>query len=983
MVILARRLTSAVGLLAAGGCALWLWATFVAPPGFRVLITGSSTGLLTGLAGGVLHVLAVAAGCLLLGAIPLAAVRSRSRRERARPGRLVCMELRLGREDHASPYEVSKIFDGLAGVLRPSPARRLLRGAETLTLKLVSRPGTGAVRFLIQAPKGYQGVIAARLRASYPDTKLTPLDPGDTDPLGLAGIAPPLAVLRRWLGGERRGGVGVEVLRLKKARRWVWALATTKDYEHAPVESLLSVMHDLSVACQVELVLTPAPGLLERYAGRIVRRRERGFIGESHLGPAEPGVESVVAQKHLKGAVEGVGRAWWWFDYRILVPQGHEHAARHVAGVVQETRAENHLRARVMRPRRRLYAWRSARGLPPLFPALYTGALSSSELASLWQLPSLRLKNVPLHRVSAREILASAAISRDPRHAVMRDERGPLGLHPVDRRKGWLVLGASGAGKTAALAPYAAAIAKDDSRALVIVDPKEDFARLSLALVPTRRTVHYLDLGAPRYGLNILASEHLAPEIRADIFIAVIRELLGESAIGPRSDLFLRAAIQAVTIVEPVPALQHVKALLDPFDSGYREWVTRELRYHHEIDFVRDYWQHTFPLMVKHNSRFVAEAVSAPTNKIGRFLASPSLNLLMTHPVQLDLEGIIRRREILIVNGSKGAVGEDNANVFCSMLVVLLQRALHQMQRSDAGERVQTALIIDEAHNVFIPSFATLLSEGRSGGIEVTAALQYTGQINDEQVKAGIRSLLQNISIFRERDFEDARATAALAMEVFQDSIRGEVEDQRRIRLDPMDIVNQPDHRAVNLWLAHGVPQPAFTADTEPMERLANGPAATRAREHHKRSQQRRGYHPHDEGRYIQPPLVRSIHEPVIARFRTLHIDLAGWPACLPVERVERVTVVFHPEAGAPLGLDAHPEDATGRHYTATLPENPDSIAWLPAGRYRLRIHVWADGEPAPRVWASTHSPRGDGIPLAVRISEEPQRPQATLAVSA
>jgi hypothetical protein len=760
MAILARRATAAIGLLAAGGCALWLWARLLAPPGLRVLVTGRSTGLLTplgALAGGVLHVLAVLAGCLLLGAIPLTVVRGRARGVRAR-GRLVCMELRLGREDHASPYEVSKIFDGLAGVLRPSPARRILRGAESLTLKLASQPGAGPVRFLIQAPQGYQGVINARLRASYPDTKLTPLDPGETDPLGLAAIAPPFDVFRGWLRGERvgGGGVGVEVLRLKKARRWVWALATTKDYEHAPVESLLSVMHELPVACQVELVLTPAPGLLERYAGRFVRRRERGFIGESHLGPAEPGVESVVAQKHLKGAVEGVGRAWWWFDYRILVPEGHEHAARQVAGVVQETRAENHLRPRVMRVRRRLYASRCARGLAPLFPALYTGVLSSAELASLWQLPSLRLKNVPLHRISAREILASAAISRDPAHAVMRDERGPLGLHPVDRRKGWLVLGASGAGKTALLAPHAAAIANDDSRALVIVDPKEDFARLALALVPARRIVRYLDLGEPRYGLNILASEHLAPEIRADIFIAVIRELLGESAIGPRSDLFLRAAIQAVTIVEPVPALQHVKALLDPFDAGYREWVARELRYHHEIDFVRDYWQHTFPLMVKHNSRFVTEAVSAPTNKLGRFLSSPSLNLLMTHPVQLDLEGIIRRREILIVNGSKGAVGEDNANVFCCMLVVLLQRALHQMQRRDAGQRVQTALLIDEAHNVFIPSFATLLSEGRSGGIEVTAAFQYTAQIQDERVKAGVRSLLQNISIFRERDFEDA-----------------------------------------------------------------------------------------------------------------------------------------------------------------------------------------------------------------------------------
>jgi hypothetical protein len=51
-----------------------------------------------------------------------------------------------------------------------------------------------------------------------------------------------------------------------------------------------------------------------------------------------------------------------------------------------------------------------------------------------------------------------------------------------------------GAGKTAALAPHVRAVAEDDDRALAIVDPKEDFARLCMGLIPIRRTVHYLDL---------------------------------------------------------------------------------------------------------------------------------------------------------------------------------------------------------------------------------------------------------------------------------------------------------------------------------------------------------------------------------------------------------------------------------------------------------------------------------------------------------
>ena len=741
----------------------------------------------------------------------------------------------------------------------------------------------------------------------------------------------------------------MDVLRVKKARRWVWALATTKDYEHSLIESLVSVMHALTTPCVVELLLTPAPTLLERYTGHALARRERRFMADRRFGPNEPGADGVVAKKHLQGAVEGVGRAWWWFDLRVIVPRGHEPHARQVAGVIQETRGENYLRVRVMRVRRRLYAWRSGRGLPPLFPALWSGALSSAEVASLWHLPTLRLKGVPLRRISAREIAATSAISRDPAHAVMRDEHGPVGIHPADRRYGWMLLGTAGAGKTAALAPHVRAVAEDDERALVIIDPKEDFARLCMGLIPTRRTVHYLDLGAPRYGLNILTAGHLTPEIRADIFISVIRELAGESSVGPRSDLFLRAALQAVMIVEPVPALQHVAALLDPYDAGYREWVTRELRGHHEIDFVRDYWERTFPQMVKHNPRFFAEAVAAPTNKIARFLTSPSLNLLMTHPVQLDLESIIRRREILIVNGSKGAVGESNANLFCSMLILLIQRALHQMQRVEAQERVQAALVIDEAHNVFIPAFSTLLAEGRSGGLEVAAAFQYTGQIADESVRAGVRSLLQNVSIFRQRDFQDARAAAALAMEVFQDNISGDVEDQRRIRIDPIDIVQQPNYRAVNLWLANGVPQPAATASTQPMEELVatpearEAPPAPRARTAFCAATTRMT----TGATYSRRWCGRSCR-PIVARYRTIHIDLPAWRKRPPLAEIVRVALVLKPPSDAPLAYAAEPsEESLADTRSSSRRRTKPRLA--PGRNIRCEVLACVRGEPEPR----------------------------------
>ena len=323
---------------------------------------------------------------------------------------------------------------------------------------------------------------------------------------------------------------------------------------------------------------------------------------------------------------------------------------------------------------------------------------------------------------------------------------------------------------------------------------------------------------------------------------------------------------------------------------------------------------------------------------------------------------MIQNHDVVIVNGSKGAVGEDNANLVCALLIIGTQRTLHQQQRKEPDDRADTALVIDESHNVFIPSFATLLSEGRSANLEVTAAFQYTGQIIDERVKSGIKSLLQNISIFRLREFEDARAAASLAMEVFSDNIKGEQEDQRRLRLDPMDIVNSPDYRAANLWLAKGIPQPVFTASTTVIESSA---AKERSRRHHEQEQRHRGYHPHDVGKYIQAPLVHDIASPVMARYRTVHIDLTGWSSSPAAQTIRRVTMLLQPSEGNPIGFVADPADSTNRRFCVCIPSDPEEVAWLPPGNYGISIIAYAADETSPQIW--TYAKK-------VEISDEPLR---------
>jgi hypothetical protein len=248
---------------------------------------------------------------------------------------------------------------------------------------------------------------------------------------------------------------------------------------------------------------------------------------------------------------------------------------------------------------------------------------------------------------------------------------------------------------------------------------------------------------------------------------------------------------------------------------------------------------------------YAAQALNPPRNKLERLISTREIDTLLRHPYSLDLEGILERGEVLIVAGAKGAVGEDNSVLVSQLLLQVLQRALQAQQDLPERGRRRISLLIDEAHNVLTPSVARMLAEGRSAGLEAVFAWQYSAQIRDEVIRSGVRSLLQSISIFRMREMEDARALAGLAMEVYSDRISVDQDEQERLRFSPDDIVKLPVHRAINLWVADGVPRGGFLAQTLPMEPLHDGSLA----EHHLSAQRERGgFYP----QFLPAPIMRT-----------------------------------------------------------------------------------------------------------------------------
>ena len=764
---------------------------------------------------------------LALTATAVVVARTVHRRRRARA--VTRWELRLGRDDLANPYRVQEAFEGITGAIAARWYERIWCGCDHFALETHRLPDL-SIRFTVAAPRELGPAIRGPLEDLYPDVEL----------IETAG-APTWART---------------VVRVGKREPFVLSIQTNRNYEHAFSESLVALLSAHDHETTVQLVLTPAPAFVHRRARRLLKRRERALQHADHRDERELGIDSVVEAKELKGALELQHRSLLYFDLRVAGTDPT--TVRRAAGLHAQLRSENALVPRQMRVRRRLYARRVELALPNPLPGLRRGVLSTSELATLWQLPRARVKHARLPRAAVRRAIAPPDIARDPERVLLRDERGPVSIAPADRKYGHALIGGQGGGKSSVMARHFANDVQDLDRAVILIDPKGPLAELCLGLVPAGRTVHYLDLGRPEAGFNPLAID-ATPGVRAAAFVQALIDANPPGAIQAASDSFLRQAVAAVCAIEPEPTLWHVYAMLDfAGASSYRERAIPRLDAVQGADFARNYWHNEFPALVGDRG-WAAQALNPPRNKLERLISTREIDTLLRHPHAIDLDEILERGEILIVAGAKAAVGEDNTILVTQLLLQFLHRAIQARQQLEEAERGRVSLLIDEAHNVLTPSVAKMLAEGRSAGLDAVFAWQYTAQIRDEVIRSGVRSLLQSISIFRMREMEDARSLAGLAMEVYSDRISVDHDEQERLRFSPDDVVKLPIHQAINLWVADGTPRAGFLAHTLPMEPLVDD---ERAQAHLDAQRDRGGHHPE----FLPDPIPRPASMPEAAR---------------------------------------------------------------------------------------------------------------------
>ena len=381
--------------------------------------------------------------------------------------------------------------------------------------------------------------------------------------------------------------------------------------------------------------------------------------------------------------------------------------------------------------------------------------LNIEELASVFHLPHTNVETPNIVWANSKTAEPPAKlpiITGTPEHdenisafglTNFRGINHQFGLYRKDRGSHIYVIGQTGTGKSKLLELFALSDIFH-GHGYAIIDPHGDFAINNMRFIPGSRLkdVIYFNPADTNYPLGFNPLEVTDPRYKNNISSEVIGVLkrMFDYSWGPRLEYILRYTILALLDRPSTTMLDITRMLTD------KQFRNETLSYCQDT-VVLNFWKIEF---ASWNEKFATEAVAPILNKVGAFTANPTIRNIIGQPKStFNIRQIMDEGKILIVNLSRGLIGEDNAGILGAFLVTKIQLAA--MSRSDiinAEDRRPFYLYVDEFQNFATDSFAVILSEARKYGLNLVVANQYISQM-DENVRGAVFGNVGTIVSFR------------------------------------------------------------------------------------------------------------------------------------------------------------------------------------------------------------------------------------------
>ena len=368
-----------------------------------------------------------------------------------------------------------------------------------------------------------------------------------------------------------------------------------------------------------------------------------------------------------------------------------------------------------------------------------TSILSTEELASIFHFPNKTVETPHIEWLKAKAAQVSAEVPMTGGTHIgfgyYRGVRRPVNVHLRDRMRHFYIIGKTGVGKSELLKEMIKQDI-DEGHGVCVIDPHGDLIDDTLRYIPPKRAEDVIlfdpsDTERP-VGLNLLEVES---ESQKHFITGAIINLMYKlydpqrtGIIGPRFEHAVRNAMLTIMCEPGTTFIEIVRVMTD-------QKYLKELLPKVNDPIVRRYWTD----QIAQTSDFhKSEVLDYIVSKFGRFVTNKMMrNIIGQSKSSFDFRDVMDNGKILLVNLSKGKLGEENSTFLGLLIIPKILAAAMSRASIQEDQRRDFFLYVDEFQNFATPDFAVILSEARKYHLGLTVANQFIGQM-DEEVKNAV-----------------------------------------------------------------------------------------------------------------------------------------------------------------------------------------------------------------------------------------------------
>ncbi len=637
----------------------------------------------------------------------------KDRNEKANDG--VLMEVRVPRDNEVEIGVAEQMFANLYGIGGKGDglAEHFTVG-NAVSFEVVGLPGE--IRFFVHCPKKFADLVEKQILGSYQDADVSIVNEYNI-------FAP---------------NTKSAYTRLVLDEEPYCPLRVAENFTGDPFANVLSTLSKMSEneGAVVQIIVTPTDGNWQKNGAKFVQK-----IENNNSDPEKKKIG--VSQEKLQAISKKVAKPGLSTEIRIMTSAPDEAIAKmHMDNIVGAFDQYNNpgvnklkkVKVEKKNEKKFLYDVIYRRT-----PEAKESILNVEELAALYHFPNKNITTPNIHWLLSRELVADNSISSDIKskdtiwvgNNYFRGKKKVICFEREDRRRHSYILGQTGTGKSWLMMRM---ILQDiyNGDGVCFIDPHGQTAEMILERIPPERAedVIYFNAGdfERPFGLNIMEfyNEQHKHQI-VNSFIALLIRLFdphNQGYVGPAMQQAVRNSMLTAMSKEGSTLIEVVRILQD------EDWVMNYWLPLIQDELVRRYWTDQ---VAKTDKKTKSESLTYFISKFDKFTTNLAIrNIIGQSKSSFDFREVMDKQKILIINLSKGMLGDENMSFIGLLLVQKMLAAALSRENISEDQRKDFFFYADEFQNFATEEFTSILSEARKYRLNLTLAHQYIGQLPED-----------------------------------------------------------------------------------------------------------------------------------------------------------------------------------------------------------------------------------------------------------